>query len=55
MNEQLKFDIFPVLPPDEITFCTSCGRLIILQRFTLGMVSSEFVSEKGECFKCSRK
>ena len=48
-------EMFGSLPPDEIVLCSRCGKEIVTQHFTEGMVSSEFVSERGECFRCSRK
>ena len=50
-----QIEMFETLPPDETAICTKCGKEIVTQHFTEGMVSSEFVSEKGECFRCSRK
>jgi hypothetical protein len=51
----IQTDLFDPQPPDETQPCTRCGATIITQHFTPGHVSSEFVGEDGECWKCSRR
>jgi hypothetical protein len=53
VNEQI--DLFEILPLDESQPCAQCGGIIVTQHFTPGHVESEYVSDEGLCWRCSKK